>query len=308
MIACRLVADLGVEVTAVYFDIGFGVDQAKKEWLEKTAQMSHATLLIEDITDQFVSEVLFDPKYGYGKAFNPCIDCHANMFSHAEKVRARLNADFIISGEVLGERPFSQNRQALNSVANHSGIKEKILRPLSAKLLPPTEMEISGLISREKLLDLQGRGRKRQLELAKEYGFDDYESPAGGCLYTDLGFAARIEEQAKHRVPKPDEIRLFRIGRHLRLPDGAKLVIGRSEKENDELATNSWQNFRLIAMPDGMIGPNSLLETTATVADHALAIKIIATYSKTTPDHSYTIDDTTITPFASKSEVTQFLI
>lgn len=287
MIACRLVADLGIKVTAVYYDIGFGVDEAKKAWLEKTAKMSHSELLIVDITEQYVNEILFNPKYGYGKAFNPCIDCHANMFAHAEKTRSDLGADFIISGEVLGERPFSQNRNALNSVANHSGAKDKILRPLSAKLLPPTQMEIDGIIDRQKLLDLHGRGRTRQLDLAKRYGFTDYESPAGGCLYTDPIFANRIKEQAKHRMPNPDEIKLFKVGRHFRLMHGAKLIVGRNESENEIIANGNWSEFDTIIVPDNLIGPNGLLEKSATEQEKEVACQIIVSYGKSNWDDEY---------------------
>lgn len=312
MIACRLMADLGVEVTAVWFDIGFGVNDEKRAWLEKTAAMARAKLMIVDITDQFVSEILFNPKYGYGSAFNPCIDCHANMFRHAEKFRESLGADFLISGEVLGERPFSQNRQALDSVAKHSGVREKIVRPLSAKLLPPTQAEIDGLIDREKLLDLSGRGRKRQIELAAQYGFSDYESPAGGCLYTDPGFSARIEEQAKHALPLPSEIKLFRLGRHLRLPGGAKLIVGRNEAENDRLIALNPERFDLINMPEELFGPASLLEKSANEADRELAVRIILSYSRTQSGQHYTLhvghQSVTAQPFEDKKAFSGLLI
>ena len=312
MIACRLMADLGVEVTAVWFDIGFGVSDEKRAWLERTAAMSRVKLMIVDITDQFVGEVLFNPKYGYGSAFNPCIDCHANMFRHAEKIREALGADFLISGEVLGERPFSQNRQALDSVAKHSGAREKIVRPLSAKLLPPTQAEIDGLIDREKMLDLSGRGRKRQIELAAQYGFDDYESPAGGCLYTDPGFGARIEEQTRHEKPLPSEIKLFRLGRHLRLPGKAKLIIGRNKAENDKILALNPERFDAIEMPDDLYGPASLLQKTANEADRLLAARIILTYARTDPTQSYTLQigqqKTTAQPFEEKKSFTNWLI
>ncbi len=143
-------------------------------------------LRVMDISEIHLKIVL-SPKYGYGKGMNPCIDCHALMFREAGNIMESENADFLFSGEVLDERPMSQNYQSLMKVSKESGYKDFIIRPLSAKLLPETIPEQEGKVIREKLLDIRGRSRKRQIELAEYYGITEYPQPAGGCLLTEPG-------------------------------------------------------------------------------------------------------------------------
>ncbi len=311
MLACRLIADQGIRVVALHFDIGFGISEAKRAWLEQAATEARAELHIVDIADQFIGEILYNPKHGYGSAFNPCIDCHANMFRHAERYRQDHGYDFLISGEVLGERPFSQNRQALGIVAKESA-QDRILRPLSAKLLEPSLAEQKGWVKRDDLEAISGRSRKRQLQLVAQYGISAYESPAGGCLYTDPGFAMRLKEASRYTPPDSEEIKLLKIGRHLRLPEGAKLIIGRNAEENHALLEASCSRYHRIEMPEGLIGPVSLLQKSVSGADRALAAQLILTYARSKPTEYYTlqIDQTPITaqPLASKSEAAQYLI
>jgi tRNA U34 2-thiouridine synthase MnmA/TrmU len=158
---------------------------------QKAVKMLNVPLHVVDITDVHL-QMLKKPKHGYGSGMNPCIDCHALMFREAGKLMQQWGADFLFSGEVLGERPMSQNKQSLRVVARDSGFEEYIIRPLSAKLLPITKPEHEGKVDRERLLDIQGRSRKRQMELAKQYGITEYPEPAGGCRLTEPNFSKRL--------------------------------------------------------------------------------------------------------------------
>ena len=188
VLATRVLQDQDIRIIGVSFVTPFfGSEKA-----EKAAAMLDIDLKVIDITKIHL-EVVKYPKYGYGKGMNPCIDCHALMFHEAGKVMEEEGADFLFSGEVLGERPMSQNRQSLMIVARRSGCEKLIIRPLSAKLLPETLPEREGKVNREKLLDIEGRSRKRQMELVDHYGITEYAQPAGGCLLTVPGYAPGVE-------------------------------------------------------------------------------------------------------------------
>lgn len=281
-IACRLVASQGIEVVAVYFDLGFGKTD-KTQFLRAAALDAHASLLIKNISDEYVENVLFSPKYGYGKAFNPCIDCHGFMFKKAGEMLGELDAKFLISGEVLGERPMSQNKNALDLVKRLSGFEKLILRPLSAKLLPPSLPEQMGWIEREKLLGLSGRSRKTQLELAQKYGFKEYETPGGGCLLTESFFKTKMQDLLKFDSYKKEDAIVLRFGRHFRLTDGAKLVLGRNEQENKIFEKNAhiFTKYELIFPESTTLGPTALVSKNVTQNDKILALEIIASYCKT---------------------------
>ncbi len=281
-IAAKLIADQGIDVIALHVDIGFGGIGDKKAHLQKMADYAKATLKIVDDREQFIRDVLFDPKYGYGKNFNPCIDCHGNMFAIAKAMMKELDASFLVSGEVLGQRPMSQRKDALQSVQNLSETKDILLRPISAKLLEPTLPEREGWVDREKLLGISGRGRTQQLELAKKWGFEDFESPAGGCLLTDVGFSNRLKEFIKYDKLTPADIETLKYGRQLRLPEGAKLVVGRHKEDNEAL--EKIENDKYEKMRLSIAGPLSLLEKKASRSDRALAATIAATYGKPTED------------------------
>jgi hypothetical protein len=167
---------------------------------------------------------------------NPCIDCHALMVRRAGEWLAEIGADFLFTGEVLGQRPFSQTRPSLRAVEKESGFLERILRPLSAQLLPETRAEREGLVDRSRLLGLSGRSRKRQMALAEAYGLTDYPAPAGGCLLTDPIFSLRLKELLGYTpLPARREVELLKVGRHFRLGSGTKIVIGRNQRENEVL-------------------------------------------------------------------------
>jgi len=232
-LAVKVIADLGFDVIAFHlchpFETG-GPERALK--LAEAARRLGARLVPEPTGDEYV-DIVRSPKYGYGKAMNPCIDCHAYMVKRAAALAERCGAAFVFTGEVLGSRPMSQRREALDIVAKESGLAGRLLRPLSAKSLPPTEMEASGLVDRGRLYGIKGRSRKRQIELAAEFGITGYPAPAGGCLLTEVGYSAKLKDAFNHGETGCSDISLLRVGRHFRLPGGGKAVIGRDEGENE---------------------------------------------------------------------------
>ena len=231
MLAARLILEQGIDVLCVSFKTAFfGAGKA-----QAAAEILNIDLEVMDITGDHLKMVV-NPPHGYGRNMNPCIDCHTMMFNYAGKLMERVGGDFLFSGEVLGERPMSQNRRALAVVAGDSGYGDYILRPLSALLLPITMPEEKGLVKRELLLDFRGRSRKRQMELAARYGLINYPTPAGGCLLTDPGFSARLRELLeKDPAFTARDVEFLKVGRHFRLPGGAKLVVGRNHQENERL-------------------------------------------------------------------------
>jgi tRNA-specific 2-thiouridylase len=231
ILATRVLQDQGIRVIGVSFVTPFfGSKRA-----QKAAEMLNIHLKIIDITQLHIM-MLKSPKYGYGKQMNPCIDCHGLMFKEAGKIMEAEGADFLFSGEVLGERPMSQNPQALKIVAKESGYPDLLLRPLSAKLLPETRSEQEGKVDREKLLDISGRGRKRQIELAKHYGITGYAQPAGGCLLTEPTYVNRLQELMAHNKDMEiRDIQLLAVGRHFRLNTGEKVIVGRNHEDNIKL-------------------------------------------------------------------------
>lgn len=253
MLAVELLRRCGVEVKGITFVTPFFGSLAA----ERAAAAMDLELEVVDITMRHL-EILKHPRYGYGKNMNPCIDCHALMVRVALERLEELGADFLATGEVLGERPKSQNRQALDLVARHSGAGDLLLRPLSARLLPETRPEREGWVNRECLLDLSGRSRRRQMELAEEWGIGEYESPAGGCLLTDAGFSARLRELMA-RVPGFDEAdaELLKVGRH-RWAGRTLIVLGRRHEENLRLVELALPEDVLLKERD-VPGPTALL-------------------------------------------------
>ncbi len=312
LLAMKLLIEQGIEVIGLYFDTGFGgkAEEEKQAYLKRVADKIGAKLEIVDIKDQFIQEILFDPKYGYGKNFNPCIDCHANMIRVAKALLPKYDAKFIISGEVVGQRPMSQRFDALKKVENLSTADGLILRPLSAKLLPPTIPEQKGWVDREKLLDIQGRSREVQMRLAKEWGIEEYESPSGGCLLTDQYFSKKLKEHIEHEEFTSEDADLLKWGRHFRLPDGAKLVVSRNQEENERLKALKLSKYDRFTLP--LPGPLSVLSKSASGADKELAARIALTYSKAKPDQTYEVqigqETITASPLPSKEEARKFMV
>ncbi|MCM2265716.1 MAG: thiamine biosynthesis protein, partial [Desulfuromonadales bacterium] len=221
----------GIEVTAIAFVTPFfGAGKARR-----AAEMIGIPLLVHNIGDLHL-EMVKHPRYGYGKNMNPCIDCHAMMFRLAGEIMLEQGFDLLFSGEVLGQRPMSQNLSALRAVAKYSGHPDRILRPLSARLLPETKMEEQGLVDREQLLDIQGRTRRRQELLAKEWGLVDYPSSGGGCLLTEKHFSDRLRDLFTYQPEcAVSDVELLKIGRQFRLSERAKLALGRNQDDNTAL-------------------------------------------------------------------------
>ncbi len=310
-LAMKLIIDQGIDVIAVNISTGFGSTKDRLEHMQNMCNQVGAELKIIDIQSEFLQDVLFDPKHGYGKNFNPCIDCHAKMFAVAKRVMDAEGASFLISGEVLGQRPMSQNKDALQTVLNESNCDGLLLRPLCAKALDPTIAEIKGWVDREKLEGITGRSRDRQLELVKEIGLEDFESPGGGCLLTDENFAKKMFDFIKYDTFEVRDIPVMKFGRHLRLPDGAKLVVGRNKDENAHLQNienDKYYHIKTIGLP----GPHSLLSKSATKEDKELAARIILTYCKTQENKTYTLsfdeEELNAVSFESRDEIKPFTI
>ena len=313
VLAMKLIIEQGVEVIALYIETGFGGKKETKEKqkeLEKIANQIGAKLKIVDIREKYIQNILFNPKYGYGKNFNPCIDCHAYMINIAKSLLDKMDAHFIISGEVVGQRPMSQRVDALKKVNRLSEAEGLILRPLSAKLLPPTIPETKGWVDREKLLDISGRSREKQLELAKKYGIKDYSPPAGGCLLTEEYFSKKIKDLIEHDKMEVEDIDILKFGRHFRLPKGAKLVVSRNKDENDKL--NSIESKKYIKFTLSIPGPISLISKESNVEDKKLAAKIALTYSKANPNETYEVkignEVFKESPFEEKNKTQEFFI
>jgi tRNA-specific 2-thiouridylase len=311
LLAIKTIVLQDIDVVALHFDIGFSGISNNVDELEELINQIGATLKVIDIKDSFVKDILFDPKYGYGKNFNPCIDCHANMVRVAKAYLSPLKANFLISGEVVGQRPMSQRKEAMRQVEKLSDIDGLLLRPLSAKLLPPTIAEENGWVNREMLFDISGRSRIVQMELAKQYNIIKYPSPAGGCKLTDPAFSNRIKESIEFDKFESCDIDIVNVGRHFRLPDGAKLVIGRDHTENDKIENIDNYKYNLITLKD-IIGPLSLISKSASGGDISLAMRLVCTYAKSLFGEEYALDMSnkqyTATPLKDKKEAREYLI
>ena len=273
MLSARVLMDQGIGVVLLtYATPFFGPEKALE-----SGKIVGIQPRVLDLTEAHL-HVLKNPKHGYGRYMNPCIDCHALMFRRAAEIMMEEGGDFVFSGEVLGQRPMSQNRQALDLVARESGVGDYILRPLSAKALPETRMEQDGLVVREQLLGLTGRSRKPQMELAARYGWRDYPTPAGGCLLTDPVFSRRLKElTGPGWAVDLREMEMLKWGRQFRLPGGAKLVVGRNQRENEALE-NLVRPDDIIFRVEGVPGPMVMLVHGGS-ADWDQAAMIAVSYS-----------------------------
>ena len=231
ILAAKLIKEQGIEVIGICFrSYFFNEENAKR----MTKQIDIPLEVIDFSKEHF--EMVKDPKHGWGKNMNPCIDCHSMMMRYSGELLQKFNADFIITGEVLNQRPMSQNRSALDVVKKQSGFSDKILRPLCARNLKETQMEIDGLVDREKLLDISGRNRKPQMALAEQWGIKDYPSPAGGCKLTEPNYSIRLKEtiDRKEEVSEKD-IHLLKYGRHFVTDNKTKIIVSRTGEEGEQL-------------------------------------------------------------------------
>jgi len=285
ILSALLLRRQGIDVTWISFETPFfNADKARL-----ASEHNRIPLIVRDITPEYL-EMLKNPRAGFGKNMNPCMDCHALMFRTAGEYMRTRGYDFIFSGEVLGQRPMSQNAPSLNYVAKHSGIGPAILRPLSALKLPPTPMENDGLVNRAELLGLYGRSRKPQIELARQWGVTDYPAPAGGCLLTDKGFASRLADLLAQRPDcRKNDLDLLRYGRHLRLGPQVKLIVGRTQKDNEAILRHADPNSSLILSVTGYPGPTGLLPADTDPAAVETAAAVCAGYTKAPRDRQVVV-------------------
>lgn len=295
-IAAQLLKNQGIDVRGLTFYTGFCVvehnrrakTRKRKKPVRNEALQAGANLNIPvemiDISGPDYLKVLTDPKYGYGSAMNPCVDCRVFMMRRAKLYMEEIGARFLFTGEVLGQRPMSQRMDTLRIIERDSGLEGLLLRPLSAKLLPPTIPEREGWVDREKLGAIQGRSRHEQMRLASELGIQDYPSPAGGCCFlTDQNFARRIRDFFEYRGKENltmDDVMLLKVGRHFRISPDVKAVVGREEGENQFLERYVAGRWRLEALDEP--GPVTLIEGEPTRDELRLVAGITARYCGTT--------------------------
>ena len=293
LLAARLMLDQGIHVEGINFYTGFCVeghthairkkDRAKPKrnnalW---SAEQLGIKLHIIDIIEEY-KQVLTQPRHGYGANLNPCLDCKIFMVSKAKEWMQAHGFDFIVTGEVIGQRPMSQRKDLLPVVVRESGADDRLLRPLCAKNLAPTLPEREGWVDRDKLLDFSGRNRKPQMALAKQYGFEDYASPAGGCCFlTDENYSRKLADLWRARQSKDyelDDIMLLKVGRHLRPAPHYKLIVSREEGENRFLQGYK-KRFAHIEIKSHN-GPLSLVDGEPTDDDLRQAARIAARFSQ----------------------------
>lgn len=274
ILAVRLVQQQGIEIEGVTFETPF----FNAEKARRAADQIGISLFVMDITEEYLV-MLKAPRYGYGRNMNPCIDCHTMMLKTAGRRMEKTGADFLFTGEALGQRPMSQTKQSLHIVAKNSGYEGYIVRPLSAKLLPETIPEKEGKIDRQQLLDIQGRGRKRQIELAKHYGIKNYPNPAGGCLLTDSTFSKRLRDLFEHQEDfNIRNFELLKSGRRIRTNNNAVIIVGRNKKDNTVIQGLSVDKDAIIRMRD-FPGPTVLIPDGCDEETLHFAAAVCALYS-----------------------------
>ena len=277
ILAVKLILEQGIDVVAVHFVSAFS-SCAKDDWgVAEVAEQLGVPLEVVELGGDYL-KVIRAPKHGYGKNMNPCVDCRIFILKKAKKYAEEIGADFIFTGEVLDERPMSQHFAALKMVEEESGLKGKLLRPLSARLLPKTVMEKKGLVDREKLAGIRGRSRKPQLKLAEEFGIESFPSPAGGCLLTCSEYAAKLRDLFEHKKRcSMADAALLRVGRHFRLGEN-KIIVGRNEAENKVLAAKRMRNDYYFEAAD-VVGPTTVLQGAKTKKAVRTAAALTAFYS-----------------------------
>ncbi|MEO0293966.1 MAG: tRNA 4-thiouridine(8) synthase ThiI [candidate division WOR-3 bacterium] len=314
-LAVKLIQSEGIEVIGFHFVLPF------------YTPMDEPILRIEKLSKELGIEIEFfyggedyiqiikNPKYGYGENMNPCIDCKIFMLKKAKIFMEKIGASFLFSGEVLNQRPMSQRKNVMNLIEREAGVKGLLLRPLSAKLLEITIPEKRGWVKRENLLALSGRTRKQQFALAERFEIKNYATPSGGCYLTDPQYSLRLKEAFQHEEDKIEDLRLLRIGRHFRLKNGAKLIIGRDKKEN-ELIENLANEEDFLIEGVGFGSPLGLLKKSKDEMDIELAASICMRYSKKRKEKSVRViirnknknlKEKEVTPM-DKRKVEEFLI
>lgn len=277
-LAVRVLERAGATVEAVAFETPFFGSERAVAAAKALGVKLH---VIDFLADE--AELLENPPHGFGGAMNPCIDCHARMIRRAGELMTRLGYDFVATGEVRGQRPMSQNAQTLQTVEKASGLKGRLVRPLSAQFLEPTIPELEGKLDRSKLLDISGRARDRQIALAAEFGITDYPSPAGGCKLTEAAFGRKLRDLMAHEGLKDRTlVELLTVGRRFRLPDGSGVILGRDAGENVRLSKLADKGTVLAA--EGVPGPTAFVPVLKSEADRDRVRGIVRAWSRGTTE------------------------
>ena len=281
-LAARVVIEQGIELEALNFLTVFCTCTNRGETClasQKAVEALGIPLKIFNVSEEYL-EVVKHPKHGYGSHLNPCIDCRIFMLKKAKTYMEETGASFLVTGEVLGERPMSKRRDAMRLIEKEAGLEGSIVRPLSAKLLPISKPEKEGWVDREKLMNLQGRSRKPQIRLAEHFGIHDYPCPAGGCLLTDPGFSKRMKDLIHHH---PNfsliDVHLLKMGRHFLFSPTVKLIVGRNNEENQKIQTFAGEKDVLLKARH-FSGPLSLLRGDSHEEEIKKAAAITLRYSK----------------------------
>jgi len=307
LLAAKLMLEQGIHVEGINFYTGFCVEghthairkkdkkKPKRNNALWSAEQLGIKLHIVDIIEEY-KDIVINPKHGYGANLNPCLDCKIFMVRKARQWMDEHGFDFIITGEVIGQRPMSQRKDLLPVVVRESGADDRLLRPLCAKNLAATLPEREGWVERDKLLDFHGRNRKPQMALAKKFGFEDYASPAGGCCFlTDVSYAKKLADLWQAQQEKKyelDDIMLLKVGRHIRPKPNYKLIVSREEGENKFLSGYR-KNFTYLET-ESCGGPLTLVDGKATDEDLETASRIVARFSQGKNEDSVTVKITQI--------------
>ena len=276
-LAVKLVLEQGVQVVGLYLSAPWGCCDKTKA-MKAAAQLGIEFMVLK-MTQEYI-QVIRAPKYGYGSSMNPCIDCRIYMFHKAKELMHQVGASFIVTGEVLGQRPMSQMRHSLRIIEQDAGLSRLIVRPLSAKLFAPTLPEEQGIVNREKLFKIAGRGRRPQMELAKKLGILDYPNPAGGCLLTDQQFGDRVRDLFDHQADiELEDMELLQIGRHFRINPSTKFIVGRNEEENRVLVEYLAPG-RFLFVPNQFHGPSVMVAGQISDEINQMALQMIVRYTQ----------------------------
>ena len=279
MLSAQVLREQDIDVLALFFETPFFSSTTAR----KSAAAINLPIEIIDITKDHL-KIVKKPKHGYGQNMNPCIDCHSMMLRRTGEMLEEKGASFFITGEVLGQRPMSQNLRSLVTVASESGFNGLILRPLSAKRLPITIPEEKGWVNRDLLKGFSGRSRKPQMALARAFNIEEYPAPAGGCLLTEKVFSRRLQDLFAHESKQElRDIELLKTGRHFRLDPRTKLIVGRDKAEN-QVIRELFREGDALLWTDGTPGPTVLLVGERTPELESQAAVFTASYSDTA-DH-----------------------
>lgn len=311
ILAALVLRKQGIDVLWISFETPFfSAANARKASIN-----NGIPLIVKNITEQYLP-MLKNPKCGYGKNMNPCMDCHTLMFRIAGEMMEETGSDFLFSGEVRGQRPMSQNKNSLRYVEKNSGFDGTVLRPLSARVLPETLMERNGLVDREKLCDFSGRSRKPQMALAEQFGVKEYPAPAGGCLLTDEGYSKRLKDLFDHQENvEVSAMDLLSHGRHFRLDNDVKIVVGRDKEDNEEILQYFRPEKDILLKVKDIPGPITLIPNGCGDDSVVFSASITAGYSKAAKEASVVVcvtqpdgqKDITVMPIP-KMEVQDLLI